>query len=200
MTLEQYYDAIDAKKSNIFAPEEVGSLRESIRNFFDGFKTALKKDMEYEDKDNVYGLKRAFCTNAYLVENKKSMLGFALYLVDFRGFNDNILREGGFGIWDFSYIIFKFHHPFEEAHFRLIEVCNDIYLAEWAPCYDNVAAYILTHFDEYANKKNSLQNILKELEALKERCKKNKVAFKTYTSPYILYKVIKRKLSTFKSF
>ena len=200
MTLEKYYDAIDAKKSNIFATEELTKLKLSIKDFFAGFQSALKKDLASENQENVYGLTKAYCTNAYLVENKKAMLGLALYLLDFRGFNDNYLREGGFGIYDFAWIVFKFGHPFEEAHFRLMEVCNDIFLAETNPYLENVAAYVLANFVDYKNKKQCLKNMLAELEGLKERAKKNNVSFKTYSSPYILYKVIKRKLSWFRSF
>lgn len=200
MTLEKYYDAIDAKKSNIFATEELTKLKLSIKDFFAGFQSALKKDLASENQENVYGLTKAYCTNAYLVENKKAMLGLALYMLDFRGFNDNYLREGGFGIYDFAWIVFKFGHPFEEAHFRLMEVCNDIFLAETNPYLENVAAYVLANFADYKNKKQCLKNMLAELEGLKERAKKNNVSFKTYSSPYILYKVIKRKLSWFRSF
>ena len=200
MTLEKYYDAIDAKKSNIFATEELTKLKLSIKDFFAGFQSALKKDLASENQEIFYGLTKAYCTNAYLVENKKAMLGLALYLLDFRGFNDNYLREGGFGIYDFAWIVFKFGHPFEEAHFRLMEVCNDIFLAETNPYLENVAAYVLANFADYKNKKQCLKNMLAELEGLKERAKKNNVSFKTYSSPYILYKVIKRKLSWFRSF
>lgn len=201
MTLSQYYQANDANKSNIFAPAEIGELRESIKTFLNGFSEAFKKDIEHEEVDTqFYNLKKAYFSNAYLIENKTSLLGFADYLKDFSGFNDNIIREGLFNLTGFSFIVLKFGHPFEESRHRLIELCNDYTLAVYAPHYDEVATYVLSNFDMYKNKKAYLETILAELEDLKQRCKKNKVSFEVYSSPCILYKIIKRKLSAFKTF
>ncbi|MBQ8870136.1 MAG: hypothetical protein IJ019_02025 [Alphaproteobacteria bacterium] len=197
MTLVQYYHAEDANKSNIYAPEELAGLRASIKEFFDGFDEAVKQDCEAEGRPlaSAFLLNDAYITKAYLTKNRDALLGLGQYLLDFRGFNDEILKEANFNFIGLTHIVFTYEYAFNEAHFRLLELSERRHYATLLPYKDNVAEFILTHLDEF--NENELKVIFNELKEMKKKVEKNGFKLEDYTTPYLLYKVINRRLSVF---
>ena len=197
MTLSQYYHAEDANKSNIYAPEELASLRASIKEFFDGFDEAVNQDCEAEGQPlaSALLLNDAYITKAYLTKNRDALLGLGQYLLDFRGFNDEILKEAKFNLIGLTHMVFTYGYAFNEAHFRLLELTKMRRHATLLPYKDNVANFIIDNFNAFTDAE--LKAAFKELKATRKRIEKKGFKLKDYTSLDILYKLIKSKFSFF---
>ncbi len=195
MTLKQYYQATDANKSNIFAPEEIGELRNSIADFFKGFDEATAKDCKAEEVFAINMVNEPYATHAYLREKKNELKGLGLYLLEFRGFNDEILKEGKFNLDALTYMVLRYKYPFEEAHFRLLELTDLHSYASYCPEKNNVANYIIDNFHKFNEvEKKRMYDALKKM---KKRVKKNGYEFADYTYPYFLYGRLKKEFSIF---
>ncbi len=196
MTLSQYYNATDANKSNIFAPAEIGELRASIADFFKGFDEAIKKDCSATGQLALVQVYEPHITQAYLREKQDELKGLGLYLLDFRGFNDEILKEGKFDLKNLTYMVLYYHYPFEEAHFRLLELTDLHSYASYCPEKDNVANYIIDNFHKFNEvEKKRMYDALKKM---KKRVESNGLKITDYTYAGILYSMLKKEFSFFK--
>lgn len=201
-TLENYYEMADKGLLNhANFVNQLAEIRSDIEAFLKDFTVAYKKDLASEGQISVQGLKNAYCTNAYLTENKNKLLGLGLYLLDFQNRHDSFFNNPDFNIHAFTYIILKFDYAFEEAHYRLLEITEAIDWAFLAIHRDNIANYVLVNFSEIASRNAIMKLYMEELTKMKNHIeKKSSYKFSNYIPQYILYKLLKDKLSTFKKF
>lgn len=198
MTLEKYYLKAHSNENcrNVVTAEEFGNLQASIIEFFQGFEKAKKEDCKNENCEALRLTKNAYATNAYLSENRTSLQGLALYLLDFRGANDVFFKKEKIDLYGLMYMIFTYNYMFQEADFRLLELTKAKSFALQMPEKDNVTLFIIKHFNEFSP--FELNTIFRRLNRMKKRLKKSPYKLENYTYQYILYNMISRKLPFFR--
>lgn len=205
-TLEDYYRM---SKTGLFCcsgmTEQLNEVKEDIASFLKGFTKACQEDLDAEKVASVIQLQYAHCINAYFVCNKEKLLGLGQYLLDFQGQHDAFFDSPSLNMDVFAYAILKFNPAFNEAHYRLLEITDRPNWAYMAINRANVAKYVLSHFEDIIadntiptakSKMTALMNALTKMKTNIEETSSYK--FSDWVPQYLLYKLLKRKLSPFR--
>lgn len=206
MTLEDYYRLNNtALFCSSSMAEQLKEVRNDITSFLEGFTKACNEDLEAEKVASVIYLQYAYCINAYFTCNKEKLLGLGQYLLDFQGQHDAFFDTPSLNMVSFAYAILKFNPAFNEAHYRLLEITGIPNWAYMAINRDNVAKYVLSHFEDIISDntiptaKSKMTDLMNALQKMKTNIEENSsYKFSDFVPQYLLYKLLKRKLSPFR--
>lgn len=176
MDLKSYYYS----ERTEFALGEIGELRADILDLLNAFKGYQTKAFSIEQLHDIT------FTEAIRLQ------GFARYLDDFQGRQDQIFAPYRQLFHDITGVVLNLRAPFGQQHYRLLEISKKY---EWAPQHaeiENIAQFILKNFKKYNNKKMLLE-IYGRLSEVKK-----KGTLKPNSSAFVLYQIVRRKLPFWK--